>query len=61
MAVKCIIDIEGRITTGGSMIWAYRVASETATLVPEKERAVVGLPPLPEKHSVITKFVEIWT
>jgi len=33
IAVKDLVDIEGRITTGGSKAWADRVSPETATLV----------------------------
>jgi aspartyl-tRNA(Asn)/glutamyl-tRNA(Gln) amidotransferase subunit A len=33
VAVKDIIDIEGRVTTGGSKVWRERVSPVTATLV----------------------------
>ncbi len=33
VAVKDIVDIEGRITTGGSKVWRERVSPVTATLV----------------------------
>ena len=33
VAVKDIIDIEGKITTGGSMVWKDRRSTMTATLV----------------------------
>ncbi|MBT5810053.1 MAG: amidase, partial [Rhodospirillaceae bacterium] len=33
IAIKDIVDIEGRITTGGSKAWINRVSPVTATLV----------------------------
>ncbi len=33
VAVKDIVDIEGRVTTGGSRVWESRVSEVTATLV----------------------------
>lgn len=50
VAVKDIIDVEGRITTGGSMIWADRVASETATLV--RHMMAAGMIVLGKTHTV---------
>jgi aspartyl-tRNA(Asn)/glutamyl-tRNA(Gln) amidotransferase subunit A len=32
VAVKDLVDIEGRVTTGGSKVWAKRVSTVTATL-----------------------------
>ena len=32
IAVKDIVDIEGRITTGGCKVWEKRVSTHTATL-----------------------------
>ena len=50
VAVKDIIDIEGRITTGGSKVWAQRVSSVTATLVTRMVSA--GMIVLGKTHSV---------
>src|SRR4051812_2116638 len=33
VAVKDIVDIKGRVTTGGSRVWADRISPVTATLV----------------------------
>lgn len=50
VAVKDIIDIEGRITTGGSKVWAERVSPVTATLVARMTAA--GMIVLGKTHSV---------
>lgn len=50
VAVKDLIDIEGRITTGGSRVWAERVSPVTATLVRRMEAA--GLIVLGKTHTV---------
>ena len=50
VAVKDIVDIEGRITTGGSRVWARRVSPVTATLV--RRMLGAGLIVLGKTHSV---------
>ncbi|MFT5394164.1 MAG: aspartyl-tRNA(Asn)/glutamyl-tRNA(Gln) amidotransferase subunit A [Gammaproteobacteria bacterium] len=50
VAVKDIIDIEGRITTGGSLAWANRRSPITATLV--QRMISVGMIVLGKTHSV---------
>jgi aspartyl-tRNA(Asn)/glutamyl-tRNA(Gln) amidotransferase subunit A len=50
VAVKDIIDIEGRVTTGGSRVWAERVSPVTATLVQRMISA--GMVVLGKTHSV---------
>src|SRR5919198_1495676 len=32
VALKDLVDLEGRVTTGGSKVWAKRVSAVTATL-----------------------------
>src|SRR5258705_8598394 len=39
IALKDLVDLEGRVTTGGSKVWAARGSPATATLA---ERAVAG-------------------
>jgi len=50
VAVKDIIDIEGRITTGGSKVWAERVSPVTATLV--SRLLAAGMIVLGKTHTV---------
>jgi len=50
VAVKDIVDIEGRITTGGSKVWQKRVSPLTATLVQRMLGA--GMIVLGKTHSV---------
>lgn len=50
VAVKDIVDIEGRITTGGSKVWVERVSPVTATLVRRMQAA--GMIVLGKTHTV---------
>lgn len=50
IAVKDIIDIEGRVTTGGSKVWDKRVSPVTATLVERLRQA--GMIVLGKTHTV---------
>src|SRR3990170_3168574 len=50
IAVKDIVDIEGRVTTGGSKVWEKRVSPRTATLVQRLVRA--GMIVIGKTHSV---------
>ena len=50
IAVKDIVDIEGRVTTGGSKVWADRVSPVTATLVTRMVSA--GMIVLGKTHTV---------
>jgi aspartyl-tRNA(Asn)/glutamyl-tRNA(Gln) amidotransferase subunit A len=50
IAVKDIVDIEGRVTTGGSKVWEKRVSPATATLVTRLVQA--GMIVLGKTHSV---------
>ncbi|MBT6277292.1 MAG: amidase [Chromatiales bacterium] len=50
IGIKDIIDIEGRITTGGSLEWAQRVSPTTATLV--KRLVGAGMIVLGKTHTV---------
>ncbi|HEX6296235.1 MAG TPA: amidase [Burkholderiales bacterium] len=50
IAVKDIVDIEGRITTGGSKVWAKRVSPRTAALV--KRLVQAGMIVIGKTHSV---------
>ena len=50
VAVKDIVDIEGRITTGGSKVWQERVSPLTATLV--QRMLAAGMIVLGKTHSV---------
>ena len=50
VAVKDIVDIEGRITTGGSKVWQKRVSPLTATLV--RRMLAAGMIVLGKTHSV---------
>ena len=50
VAVKDIVDIEGRITTGGSKVWEKRVSPVTATLV--RRLVSAGMIVLGKTHTV---------
>jgi aspartyl-tRNA(Asn)/glutamyl-tRNA(Gln) amidotransferase subunit A len=50
VAVKDIVDIEGRVTTGGSKVWEKRISPLTATLV--RRMLGAGLIVLGKTHSV---------
>jgi aspartyl-tRNA(Asn)/glutamyl-tRNA(Gln) amidotransferase subunit A len=50
IAVKDIVDIEGRVTTGGSKVWEKRVSPTTATLV--KRLVQAGMIVIGKTHSV---------
>jgi len=50
VAVKDIVDIEGRVTTGGSKVWGKRLSPHTATLVGKLLGA--GMIVLGKTHSV---------
>jgi len=50
VAVKDIVDIEGRITTGGSKVWAGRVSPVTATIV--RRMLAAGMIVLGKTHTV---------
>ena len=50
VAVKDIIDIEGKITTGGSMVWKDRRSTLTATLV--RRMVEAGMIVLGKTHTV---------
>jgi aspartyl-tRNA(Asn)/glutamyl-tRNA(Gln) amidotransferase subunit A len=50
VVVKDIVDIEGRVTTGGSKLWAERVSPVTATLV--RRMVAAGMIVLGKTHSV---------
>jgi aspartyl-tRNA(Asn)/glutamyl-tRNA(Gln) amidotransferase subunit A len=50
MALKDLVDLEGRVTTGGSKVWAERVSPVTATLA---ERLIgAGMIVLGKTHTV---------
>src|SRR5262249_46842105 len=50
IAVKDIVDIEGRVTTGGSKVWQDRVSKVTATLV--HKLIAAGMIVIGKTHSV---------
>ena len=50
VAIKDIVDIEGRVTTGGSKVWEKRVSPHTATLV--KKLVGAGMIVIGKTHSV---------
>jgi aspartyl-tRNA(Asn)/glutamyl-tRNA(Gln) amidotransferase subunit A len=50
VAVKDIVEIKGRITTGGSKVWADRVSPITATLI--QRLAAAGMILLGKTHTV---------
>jgi Asp-tRNA(Asn)/Glu-tRNA(Gln) amidotransferase A subunit family amidase len=50
IALKDLVDLEGRVTTGGSKVWADRVSPVTATLA---ERLIAaGMIVLGKTHTV---------
>src|SRR4029450_13070056 len=50
IALKDLVDLEGRVTTGGSKVWASRVSKVTATLA---ERAIAaGMIVIGKTHTV---------
>ena len=50
IAVKDIVDIEGRVTTGGSKVWEKRISPTTATLV--RRLMDAGMIVIGKTHSV---------
>src|SRR5215467_2729723 len=50
IALKDLIDIEGRITTGGSEVWRERRSTDTATLA--KRLIAAGLIVIGKTHTV---------
>lgn len=50
VALKDIIDVEGRVTTGGSRVWADRVSPTTATIV--RRMIAAGMIVLGKTHTV---------
>jgi aspartyl-tRNA(Asn)/glutamyl-tRNA(Gln) amidotransferase subunit A len=50
IAVKDIVDIEGRVTTGGSKVWQHRVSKVTATLA--RKLIAAGMIVIGKTHSV---------
>jgi aspartyl-tRNA(Asn)/glutamyl-tRNA(Gln) amidotransferase subunit A len=50
IAIKDIVDIEGRVTTGGSKVWEKRISPHTATLV--KKLMGAGMIVIGKTHSV---------
>ena len=54
VALKDLIDIEGRITTGGSKVWAQRVSPLTATLA--RRLFAAGMIVIGKTHTVEMAF-----
>ena len=50
IALKDIIDMEGRVTTGGSMVWRERISPTTATIARRLNEA--GMIVIGKTHSV---------
>jgi aspartyl-tRNA(Asn)/glutamyl-tRNA(Gln) amidotransferase subunit A len=50
IAIKDLIEIEGKVTTGGSLVWKDRVSTHTATLVKKLQDA--GMIVLGKTHTV---------
>jgi aspartyl-tRNA(Asn)/glutamyl-tRNA(Gln) amidotransferase subunit A len=50
IAIKDLVEIEGHITTGGTLVWKDRVSTQTATLVRKLEDA--GMIVLGKTHTV---------
>ena len=50
IAVKDLVDLEGRVTTGGSLVWKDRVSSATATVV--KKLLAAGMIVIGKTHTV---------
>ena len=45
LALKDIIDLRGRVTTGGSKVWESRISPVTATLAHRLIEAIIGKQP----------------
>jgi aspartyl-tRNA(Asn)/glutamyl-tRNA(Gln) amidotransferase subunit A len=54
IALKDLLDIEGRVTTGGSVFWRDRVSPVTATVV--RRLVAAGMIPLGKTHMVEFAF-----
>src|SRR5882724_9896811 len=54
IALKDLLEIEGRVTTGGSLYWRERVSPVTATAV--RRLAAAGMIPLGKTHMVEFAF-----
>jgi aspartyl-tRNA(Asn)/glutamyl-tRNA(Gln) amidotransferase subunit A len=54
IALKDLLDIEGRVTTGGSLFWRERVSPVTATVV--RRLTAAGMIPLGKTHMVEFAF-----
>lgn len=54
IALKDLLEIEGRVTTGGSLYWRERVSPMTATVV--RRLAAAGMVPLGKTHMVEFAF-----
>jgi aspartyl-tRNA(Asn)/glutamyl-tRNA(Gln) amidotransferase subunit A len=50
IALKDLVEIEGRVTTGGSKVWQDRLSTTTATLVRKVKAA--GMIVIGKTHSV---------
>jgi aspartyl-tRNA(Asn)/glutamyl-tRNA(Gln) amidotransferase subunit A len=50
IAVKDLVEIEGKVTTGGSLVWKDRISAHTATLV--KKLSDAGMIVLGKTHTV---------
>jgi aspartyl-tRNA(Asn)/glutamyl-tRNA(Gln) amidotransferase subunit A len=50
IAVKDLVDIEGRVTTGGSKVWQHRVSKTTATLA--RKLMAAGMIVIGKTHTV---------
>jgi len=54
VALKDLLEIEGRVTTGGSLVWKDRVSSVTATVA--RRLMAAGMIPLGKAHMVEFAF-----
>jgi aspartyl-tRNA(Asn)/glutamyl-tRNA(Gln) amidotransferase subunit A len=54
IALKDLLDMEGRVTTGGSLVWRERVSPVTATVV--RRLTAAGMIPLGKTHMVEFAF-----
>src|SRR6266851_5184537 len=50
IAVKDLVDLEGRVTTGGSKVWQHRISPTTATLA--RKLIAAGMIVLGKTHTV---------
>src|SRR5882762_5972028 len=50
IALKDLIDLEGRVTTGGSKVWQHRISPTTATLA--RKLIAAGMIVLGKTHTV---------